>query len=75
MTILETITAIEATYEPDPEATIDVIGTLPDGRKVDLEIYNDGSGPLIIPGSSFLPYGGIYYNPILRSVTEGLLRR
>jgi len=37
---------------------------------VDLWIYNDGTGPLIEPGPSFLPYGGIYYNPLLVSVKE-----
>jgi hypothetical protein len=30
---------------------------------VDLWIYNNGDGPLVEPGASFLPYGGIYYNP------------
>jgi hypothetical protein len=37
---------------------------------VDLWIYNDGTGPLIEPGHSFLPYGGIYYNPLLVSIKE-----
>ena len=63
MTILETITAIDNRFEPDSDGTIDAIGTTSDGREVDLWIYNDGTGPLIEPGPSFLPYGGIYYNP------------
>lgn len=63
MTILETIATIDAGYEPDPTATIDAIGTTADGREVDLWIYNNGDGPLVEPGASFLPYGGIYYNP------------
>ena len=63
MTILETITTIDSAYEPDPSGgVIDAIGTLPDGREVDLWIYNNGDGPLVEPGASFLPYGGIYYN-------------
>lgn len=70
MNILETITAIDAAYEPDPTAGIDVIGTTADGRTVDLWITNDGSGPVIEPGASFLPYGGIYYNPLLVSIRE-----
>ena len=75
MTILETITAIDSAYEPDPAGMIDVIGTTAAGLKVDLEIHNDGTGPLLFPGSKFLPYGGVYFNPLLVSVTEGLLRR
>jgi hypothetical protein len=65
MNILETITAIDSAYEPDPTGGIYAIGTTADGRTVDLWIYNDGDGdgPLIEPGASFLPYGGIYYNP------------
>jgi hypothetical protein len=72
MTILETITAIDNRFEPDSGGTIDAIGTTADGREVDLWIYNqgDGDGPLIEPGPSFLPYGGIYYNPLLISVKE-----
>ena len=62
MSILETITQIDSAYEPDG-GVIDAIGTLPDGREVDLWIYNEGDGPLIEPGASFLPFGGIYYNP------------
>ena len=75
MTILEIITAIDSAYEPDPCGMIDAIGSTADGRMVDLEIHNDGTGPLLFPGSKFLPYGGVYYNPLLVSVTEGLLRR
>jgi len=65
MTILEAITAIDAQFEPDPAGSIDAIGTLPDGREVDLYIYNEcgGEGPEVHPGASFLPFGGIYYNP------------
>ncbi len=63
MNILETITAIDSAYEPDPTGGIYAIGTTADGRTVDLWIYNEGDGPLIEPGASFLPYGGIYYNP------------
>lgn len=64
MTILETIATIDAGYEPDPSGgVIDAIGTTADGREVDLWIYNEGDGPLVEPGPSFLPYGGIYYNP------------
>jgi hypothetical protein len=65
MAILETIAQIDAQFEPDPTATIDAIGTLADGRTVDLFIYNkcEGEGPEVQPGASFLPYGGIYYNP------------
>ena len=70
MSILQTITEIDAQFPADPDGVIDVTGTLPDGRKVDLWIVNDGTGPVIIPGASFLPYGGIYYNPILISVEE-----
>ena len=70
MNILETITAIDAQFEPDPTAGIDAIGTTADGRTVDLWITNDGSGPVIEPGASFLPYGGIYYNPLLVSIRE-----
>ena len=64
MTILETIVQIDSAYDPDPTGgVIDVIGTTADGREVDLWIYNNGDGPLVEPGASFLPYGGIYYNP------------
>ena len=64
MTILETIAQIDAQYEPDPSGgVIDAIGTTADGREVDLWIYNEGDGPLVEPGASFLPFGGIYYNP------------
>ena len=72
MTILEAIAAIDAQYEPDPTGgVVDVTGVTADGRKVDLWLYNEGDGPLIEPGASFLPYGGIYYNPGPRvSITE-----
>ena len=65
MSILEAIAQIDAQFEPDPTAIINAIGTLADGRIVDLFIYNEckGKGPEIHPGASFLPYGGIYYNP------------
>jgi hypothetical protein len=66
MTILDQIAAIDACYVPDPTGgVIDAIGTTADGREVDLWIYNEGNGdgPLIEPGASFLPFGGIYYNP------------
>ena len=64
MTIIAAIAAIDAGYEPDPSGgVIDAIGTTADGREVDLWIYNNGDGPLVEPGASFLPYGGIYYNP------------
>ena len=75
MTILESIISIDNGFEPDPACLIDAIGTTACGRAVDCEIHNDGTGPLLYPGSSFLPYGGVYYNPLLVSVTEGLLRR
>ena len=75
MNILETIQTIDNGYEPDSACFIDLIGTTANGRTMDLWIHNDGTGPLIYPGSSFLPYGGIYFNPLLVSVTEGLLRR
>ena len=68
MTILETITAIDNGFAPDPYGVIDAIGTDADGRAVDLWIHNDGNGPLIHPGASFLPYGGVYYNPLLVSI-------
>ena len=71
--ILETITAIDALYLPDPDASISAIGTTADGRKVDLEIYNDGNGPVVEPGPSFLPYGGVYYNPLLVRIEEGCI--
>ncbi len=64
MTILETITDLDLAYEPDLNGgVIDAIGVTADGREVDLWIYNDGDGPLVEPGASFLPYGGVYYNP------------
>ena len=63
MTTTSAIAAIDAGYEPDPSGVIDAIGTTADGREVDLWIYNEGDGPLVVPGPSFLPYGGIYYNP------------
>lgn len=63
MDILKTLTLIDAAYDPDPTGVIDAIGTTGDGRKVDLWIYNTGDGPIVEPGASFLPYGGIYYNP------------
>lgn len=63
MTILETIAQIDSAYDPDPMGVINATGTTADGREVDLWIYNNGDGPLIGPGASFLPYGGIYYNP------------
>ena len=75
MTIHESILTIDAGFEPDPCGMIDAIGTTASGLKVDLEIHNDGTGPLVWPGSKFLPYGGIYFNPLLVSVTDGLLRR
>ena len=70
MAILEAITQIDAEFTADPQAVIDVTGTTPDGRRVDLWIVNDGTGPVIIPGASFLPYGGIWYNPLIVSVEE-----
>jgi hypothetical protein len=70
MNIQNAITTIDAGFEPDPAGMIDAIGITADGRKVDLWIHNDGSGPLIHPGASFLPYGGVYFNPLLVSVTE-----
>jgi len=64
MNILKAIAQIDFIYEPDPNGgVIDAIGTTADGREVDLWIYNTGDGPLLVPGASFLPYGGIYYNP------------
>jgi hypothetical protein len=69
MTILETITTIDNGFAPDPYGVIDAIGTTADGRVVDLWIANEGDGPLIHPGASFLPYGGVYYNPLLVSIT------
>lgn len=71
MTIRETIAAIDSAYEPDPCGMIDATGTDAAGRAVDLWIVNegDGAGPLIYPGASFLPYGGVYYNPLLVSIT------
>lgn len=64
MAILETIASIDSAYEPDfTGGTIDAIGTTADGREIDLWIYNNGDGPVVAPGASFLPYGGIYYNP------------
>jgi hypothetical protein len=68
MTILESIISIDNGFEPDPACMIDAIGTTADGRAVDLWIHNDGNGPLIHPGASFLPYGGVYYNPLLVSI-------
>ena len=70
MNILESISTIDNSYEPDATAMIDALGTTADGRAVDLWIHNDGTGQLIYPGASFLPYGGIYFNPLLVSVTE-----
>ena len=63
MDILETVAQIDAGFEPDPTGVIDAIGTIADGREVDLWIYNTGDGPLVGPGATFLPYGGVYFNP------------
>jgi hypothetical protein len=70
MSIHNAIRTIDTSFEPDPAGMIDAIGTTADGRAVDLWIYNDGNGPLLFPGASFLPYGGVYYNPLLVSVKE-----
>lgn len=70
MTILNTIKDIDASYAPDPEASIDVIGVMPDGREVQLFLGNTGDGPLLYPGAWFLGCGGIYYNPLIVSVRE-----
>ena len=63
MNILETVAQIDAKFEPDPTGFIDAVGTTADGREVDLWIYNTGDGPVVGPGVSFLPYGGVYFNP------------
>lgn len=72
MTLLQQIAEIDAQYEPDPTGgVVDVTGITADGRRVDLWLYNEGDGPLLEPGASFLPYGGIYYCPWpLISITE-----
>jgi len=75
MNIQTEIITIDAGFEPDPACMIDAIGITADGREIDMWIHNDGTGPLLHPGSSFLPYGGIYFNPLLVSVREGMLRR
>ncbi len=63
LSISATVTAIDSAYEPDPYGEIDLL------------IVNTGDGAYVYPGASFLPYGGIYYNPLLTSIQEGLLRR
>ena len=68
MTILETITDLDLAYEPIEGGVIDAIGVTADGKEVHVWIYNAGDGPLIEPGPWFLPYGGIYFNPLLVSV-------
>lgn len=68
MTISETIARIDDLFEPDPSAIINVTGTTISGNKVDLWVDNDGSGPLVWPGASFLPYGGIVYVPLLNKI-------
>ena len=75
MTLTEQIAAIDAQFIPDPDASIDAIGTTADGREIDLEIINVGNGAYVYPGASFLPYGGIVWNPVIVSIREGLLRR
>ena len=70
MTILKTITDLDLAYEPIEGGVIDAIGVTLDGREVNLWIYNDGDGPLIEPGPWFLPYGGIYFNPLLVNIRE-----
>ncbi len=75
LSISATVTAIDSAYEPDPYGEIDIIGTDVNGREIDLLIVNTGDGAYVYPGASFLPYGGIYYNPLLTSIQEGLLRR
>ena len=70
MTILNTIKEIDASYAPDPDASIDVIGVMSDGREVQFYLENKGDGPVLYPGAWFLPYGGIYYNPLIVSVRE-----
>ena len=71
MTILESVYQIDAAYEPDINGgVIDAIGTTVDGREVHVWIYNNGDGPLVEPGPWFLPYGGIYYNPLLLNIRE-----
>ncbi len=63
MTTLETIVKIDSLYEHDFNGNvINVIGTSADGKEVDLWILNLGDGPVIQPGASFIPYGGIFYN-------------
>jgi hypothetical protein len=74
MTNLETITAIDSNYAPDPDAMIPVVGqwVAPDRLHPaesrtyvrDFEIVSDAAGPVIWPGAWFLPYGGIYFNPV-----------
>lgn len=67
-TIAESVQLIDASFEPMPDGVIDATGVTLDGQTIDLWIANDGAGPLIWPGASFLPYGGVYYNPLLASI-------
>lgn len=63
MTILETIAKIDSLYEPDFNGgVINAVGTSIDGKELQLWIINLGDGPVIQPGASFIPYGGIFYN-------------
>jgi hypothetical protein len=69
MTTLEIISRIDAAYDPDPAATIDVLGTV-DGKECHFLIHNDGSGPVVWPGFWFLPYGGVWFNPVSLKIRE-----
>ena len=70
MSILQTIIQLDSEYD-DEGVVIDVFGTLPDGREVDLWIHKDEDGqPRLYPGASFLPYYGIYFNPLIVSIRE-----
>lgn len=68
-TIAAAIAEIDASFEPMPDGVIDATGITVTGQTIDLWVANDGTtGPLVWPGASFLPYGGVYYNPLLASI-------
>ena len=68
MSIQQTIKKIDAACSQEA-GMIEVTGTTPAGEKIEmwLERFEDGSIELW-PGSWFLPYGGIWSCPILKSI-------
>jgi hypothetical protein len=70
MDLLTTLAAIDGEFVPgDPGDEIWATGTTMDGRSVHCVLSAFDGELLIWPGIHFLPYGGVWYNPLLQSIT------